>query len=206
MALVVAVPVALILLILVAMPRGGEYPLEFSRATQPFDRSGFEHKQRGGGGAAAAAVAAGEQYAVVVDAGSTGSRVHVFKFLAGKGGALELQFDKFEQLRPGLSSYADDPPAAAKSLKPLLDLAMATVPKALQPSTHVMVGATAGLRLLPDGKADVILDEVRRQEVAPCMRVWLLSLEGTGGLCACWRSGGAREWRRCGWRGLQRSR
>ena len=27
--------------------------------------------------------------------------------------------------------------------------------------THVMVGATAGLRLLPDGKADVILDEVR---------------------------------------------
>ena len=50
----------------------------------------------------------------------------------GPGGGLELQFDKFEQLKPGLSSYADNPPGAAASLKPLLDLALQTVPKALQ--------------------------------------------------------------------------
>ena len=59
------------------------------------------------------------------------------------------------------SSYADSPEEAAKSLAPLLELALTTVPKALQPQTRVMVGATAGLRLLPDGKADVILDSVR---------------------------------------------
>ncbi|KAI8110376.1 hypothetical protein M9435_002051 [Picochlorum sp. BPE23] len=98
-------------------------------------------------------------YAVVIDAGSTGSRVHVFKFLHVRG-ELELNFDEFEQLKPGLSSYADNPEDAAKSLQPLLEKALATVPKSKQTSTPIMVGATAGLRLLPDGKADVILDHV----------------------------------------------
>ena len=151
-----AVPVLLILGIVILLPRGGDGPLEFSRATEPLGRVGgaLKHKQ-------AAAAAAEEKFAIVVDAGSTGSRVHIFKFLVVDG-AIELQFDKFEQLRPGLSSYAEDPPAAAASLKPLLDLALETVPQSLQASTHVMVGATAGLRLLPDGKADIILAEVRK--------------------------------------------
>ena len=101
------------------------------------------------------------KFAIVIDAGSTGSRVHVFKFLVVRG-ELELSFDEFDQLKPGLSSYADKPKDAALSLKPLLDKAMATVPEAQQKSTPIMVGATAGLRLLPDGKADVILDHVEK--------------------------------------------
>jgi Golgi nucleoside diphosphatase len=32
----------------------------------------------------------------------------------------------------------------------------------LQASTKIKLGATAGLRLLPEGKADIILDEVRK--------------------------------------------
>ena len=132
-------------------PRRSEYPHDFSRS-QPFSRAEYE---RG------AAVGEREKWAVVIDAGSTGSRVHIFKFLIGSGGNLELQFDKFDQLKPGLSSYADKPQDAAKSLKQLVDLAIATVPVSLQASTPIMVGATAGLRLLPDGKADIILDEVR---------------------------------------------
>lgn len=32
----------------------------------------------------------------------------------------------------------------------------------LQAETKIKLGATAGLRLLPEGKADVILDEVRK--------------------------------------------
>ena len=142
----------LIAAVLLLMPRGSPYGAtsEFSRA-QPFSRSHFEDGGKGGGG---------ERYAIVIDAGSTGSRVHIFKFLV-KGGALELQFDKFDQLKPGLSSYADDPPKAADSLAPLLKLAEETIPAAQQASTSIMVGATAGLRLLPDGKADIILEEVR---------------------------------------------
>lgn len=68
------------------------------------------------------------RYAIVLDAGSTGSRVHVFKFEQSASG-LKLISDTFEQLKPGLSSYADDPQAAANSLKPLMQRAVETVPK-----------------------------------------------------------------------------
>lgn len=98
------------------------------------------------------------RYAIVIDAGSTGSRIHIFNFLEG---ALQLQFDKFDQLRPGLNSYADEPPKAAESLEPLLALAEATIPQEQRAATSIMVGATAGLRLLKGNKADVILEEVR---------------------------------------------
>lgn len=43
-----------------------------------------------------------------------------------------LLSDTFEQLKPGLSSFADDPAAAAKSLEPLLAVAVKTVPKDMQ--------------------------------------------------------------------------
>ena len=72
-----------------------------------------------------------ELYAVVFDAGSTGSRVHVVHFKENEG-ILELQNDALQHLKPGLSSYADDPEAAAKSLAPLLDFALKTVPEKLQ--------------------------------------------------------------------------
>lgn len=49
------------------------------------------------------------------------------------------QFDKFDQLKPGLSSYADNPPAAAESLAPLLELAEKTIPKDAQAQTSIMV-------------------------------------------------------------------
>jgi len=99
-------------------------------------------------------------YSVVIDAGSTGSRVHIFKF-EGEGASLALVSDTFEQLKPGLSAYADDPAAAAASLKPLLDKAVASVPEPSRAGTAVVLKATAGLRLLPGGKADAILAAAR---------------------------------------------
>ena len=74
-------------------------------------------------------------YAVVFDAGSTGSRVHVVHFEQVKD-TLELQSDSLQQLKPGLSSYADDPEAAAKSLEPLLEHALKMVPQDLQVCSH----------------------------------------------------------------------
>mmetsp|Transcript_4525 Transcript_4525/g.7673 ORF Transcript_4525/g.7673 Transcript_4525/m.7673 type:complete len:453 (+) Transcript_4525:180-1538(+) len=99
------------------------------------------------------------RYAIVFDAGSTGSRIHVFKFQLGKAG-LQLLSDTFEQLKPGLSSFADDPVKAAASLQPLIDTALKTVPKALQAITPVSLKATAGLRLLSGDKANKILEAV----------------------------------------------
>lgn len=51
-------------------------------------------------------------------------------------GKLELDTDTFEQLKPGLSSFADDPAAGAKSLDPLLTVALSTVPEELQVGTN----------------------------------------------------------------------
>lgn len=64
---------------------------------------------------------------VVIDAGSTGSRIHIFKF-KGAGKDLQLLSDEFHAIKPGLSSYADDPAAAASSLKNLLQQALDAVP------------------------------------------------------------------------------
>ena len=91
-----------------------------------------------------------------------GSRVHVFRFGHATGGTPELEDDTFEAVKPGLSSYAGDPSAAATSLQPLLDLALKTVPASKHATTTLTVGATAGLRLLPDGQADDILEAVRK--------------------------------------------
>lgn len=103
-----------------------------------------------------------KRYAVIFDAGSSGSRVHVFCFnqqldLVPMGQDLEL----FLQRKPGLSGYAKDPEAAANSLSDLLEKAQAAVPKELRYNTPVRVGATAGLRQLEGDTSDRILQAVR---------------------------------------------
>lgn len=46
-------------------------------------------------------------YTIVFDAGSSGSRIHVYQFTR-KTGKLEMLYELFEQVKPGLSSYAAD--------------------------------------------------------------------------------------------------
>lgn len=70
-------------------------------------------------------------YHIVVDAGSTGSRVHIFTF-ERSGKSLQLISDNFKQLKPGLSSYSDQPQKAAESLEPLMQEAFKSVPADLQ--------------------------------------------------------------------------
>jgi apyrase len=139
--LLVSVPLVLVFLIVLLMPGGATRSSDHFRRSQPFAEA---------------------RYAVVVDAGSTGSRVHVFTFQDDGSGALDLLDVAFKQLKPGLSSFGADAAGAAESLRPLLDAAVAAVPAAARAATPVMVGATAGLRLLPGGEADAILAEVRR--------------------------------------------
>ncbi|CAJ0876654.1 7434_t:CDS:2 [Entrophospora sp. SA101] len=100
------------------------------------------------------------QYALIIDAGSTGSRIHVYRFNYCKS-APELEDEIFAHIEPGLSAYADDPDAAARSLDGLLKIALENVPKGLYNCTPVAVKATAGLRLLGTEKSSRILEAVR---------------------------------------------
>ncbi|KAI8363940.1 nucleoside phosphatase GDA1/CD39 [Blakeslea trispora] len=97
----------------------------------------------------------------MIDAGSSGSRVHVYKFKVCSGDP-ELEDEVFHMLEPGLSSYAEDPTAAAESLKELMNIAVESVPKERQACTPIAVKATAGLRLLGQEKSDRILKSVRK--------------------------------------------
>lgn len=73
-----------------------------------------------------------------------------------------LKSEVFLAIKPGLSSYVDDPEAAAQSLVPLLELAMSTVPEKSRKITPLNLKATAGLRLLGEQRSQAILDEVEK--------------------------------------------
>lgn len=125
-----------------------------------------------------------EKYAVIFDAGSTGSRVHVFRFDPNMD-LLRIgqDFEFYDKTNPGLSSYADDPQAAALSLKPLLLEGQAVVPEELRPQTPVKLGATAGLRMLKNGASDEILQAVRdlfkNESSLEYKAEWVSILEGS---------------------------
>lgn len=99
-------------------------------------------------------------YVIMVDAGSTGSRVHIYEFNTCQSPPILLN-EKFEQIKPGLSSYDTDTKGAAESLDSLLKTALNTIPKEKQGCTPIAVKATAGLRLLGKEKSDNILNEIR---------------------------------------------
>jgi guanosine-diphosphatase len=99
----------------------------------------------------------------MIDAGSTGSRIHVYKF-NNCGAAPELESEEFKMTGKevgGLSKYKDDPQAAAESLDALMKVAMDTVPDALKGCSPIAVKATAGLRMIGTESAQKILDTVR---------------------------------------------
>ncbi|KAF9945276.1 Guanosine-diphosphatase, partial [Modicella reniformis] len=100
------------------------------------------------------------QYVLMIDAGSSGSRIHAYRFNYCKASP-ELENELFEHIEPGLSKYDHDAEAAAESLDPLLHAVMKEIPKFLHMSTPIAVKATAGLRMLGSVKSENILKAVR---------------------------------------------
>ena len=101
------------------------------------------------------------KYAIVFDAGSTGSRVHVYEFQFCGNKLLNLLDEVFEQTKPGLSAFPENPDDAVESLVPLLRRAWRRVPRNLRKCTPIVLKATAGLRLLPAEKVVNILGNVK---------------------------------------------
>lgn len=103
----------------------------------------------------------------MIDAGSTGSRIHVYKF-NNCGPTPELENEEFKMTEKkeggsGLSSYKTDAEGAARSLDPLMQVAVDTIPEAYKSCTPIAVKATAGLRFLGDEMSRSILDAVRHR-------------------------------------------
>uniref|UniRef100_A0AAY4B1K6 nucleoside diphosphate phosphatase n=1 Tax=Denticeps clupeoides TaxID=299321 RepID=A0AAY4B1K6_9TELE len=101
-------------------------------------------------------------YGVMFDAGSTGTRIHIYKFIQKDPVGLPvLDNEMYHAVKPGLSAYADKPEEGGETIRLLLRVAKKTIPKPEWPHTPVVLKATAGLRLLPPEKAKALLDEVK---------------------------------------------
>ncbi|CAO2829586.1 unnamed protein product [Amaranthus hypochondriacus] len=107
----------------------------------------------------------GRKFGIIIDGGSTGSRIHVFEY------RIEAGVPKFDftpnghsslKVNPGLSSFEDDPEGAGESLMKLLDFGKRIVPRELWGDTEIKLMATAGLRLLDLKVQDRILESCRR--------------------------------------------
>ncbi|KAF2871534.1 guanosine-diphosphatase [Massariosphaeria phaeospora] len=141
-------------------------------------RDGFSRAAAGGGNTAAPGADAKcttsyskekplIQYALMIDAGSTGSRIHVYKFNnCGPTPELESEIFEMTEKKPGgsgLSSFDDDAEGAAESLDVLMNKAVDSVPDSYRSCTPVAVKATAGLRKLGDLKSNNTLKAVRQR-------------------------------------------
>lgn len=103
-------------------------------------------------------------YLAMIDAGSSGCRAHVYRY--GKLGSMDgplyiLPNHQSKKVKPGLSTFANNPEDAGKSLQGLVDFLKEQVPEADWSVTPIWLKATAGLRMLPTEKSEAILDSVR---------------------------------------------
>jgi Golgi nucleoside diphosphatase len=104
-------------------------------------------------------------YAIVVDAGSSGSRAHVYRY--GKldsstGNLYVLPKHSSYKVKPGLSSFASSPNSAGPALEPLIDFLKKEVPEDSWSTTPIWLKATAGLRMLDSSQSAQILVSVRQ--------------------------------------------
>ncbi|XP_033985934.1 ectonucleoside triphosphate diphosphohydrolase 7-like [Trematomus bernacchii] len=109
-------------------------------------------------------------YGVVVDCGSSGSRVFVYYWPPHNGNPhtlLDIRQMKdrdrkpvVKKIKPGISTLATSPTRASDYLYPLLSFAAAHVPRSKHKETPLYILCTAGMRLLPDSLQTAILEDL----------------------------------------------
>ena len=104
---------------------------------------------------------ASTSYKIYIDAGSTGSRIHLFQNDTAENTTPVITELFTESVSPGLSSFATNPSDAGESLKPLLDdVSTQLKQRGISTVTPVNVYATAGMRLLPVDQQSPIYADV----------------------------------------------
>ncbi|XP_062466370.1 ectonucleoside triphosphate diphosphohydrolase 7 [Pezoporus occidentalis] len=112
-------------------------------------------------------------YGVVVDCGSSGSRVFVYFWPPHNGNPHDLLDIRqmrdhssrpvVKKIKPGISvAAAAAPDQATPYLRPLLQFAAAHVPARKHKETPLYILCTAGMRLLPEGQQAAILEDLVR--------------------------------------------
>ena len=106
-------------------------------------------------------------YAILIDAGSTGSRMYIYKFsLTGEKKVdsvsdVEEVSNSLGKVRPGLSSL-NKLDEISTYLRKFIKEASGIIPKDKQSSTPFIVLATAGMRLLPEADQEAIMNNVKQ--------------------------------------------
>ncbi|KAH8117093.1 nucleoside phosphatase family-domain-containing protein, partial [Phellopilus nigrolimitatus] len=118
---------------------------------------------------------AGRRFGIVIDAGSSGSRLQIYswrdaRLVRSEQGpkayhtlpkvekGTENADDWVRKAEPGISSFGVNPDSVASYLAPLLDHAREHIPPSLHHETSISLLATAGMRLLPQDQKTAVLD------------------------------------------------
>lgn len=111
-------------------------------------------------------------YGIVVDCGSSGSRVFVYFWPPHNGNPHDLLDVKqmrdqsrqpvVKKIKPGISVLATTPDQASHYMRPLLSFAAAHVPVTKHKETPLYILCTAGMRLLPERQQAAILADLVR--------------------------------------------
>jgi len=109
------------------------------------------------------------EQALVFDAGSSGTRIHIFNMRMPPGGAhvpridLSVRDNQTWKVKPGLSHFAehDDLQGCRENIERLVGFANKFVEEDRRKDTPVLLKATAGLRAVPTEKASAVLETVR---------------------------------------------
>lgn len=97
----------------------------------------------------------GPQYAAVIDAGSSGSRLFIYTIEEGEGG-LRVHSLPGMKVTPGLSEFSGREGELGAYLRPLFEEAATSIPEDHHSSTLVYLKGTAGMRLLTPKQQDQV--------------------------------------------------
>ncbi|UKZ82162.1 hypothetical protein TrVFT333_009946 [Trichoderma virens FT-333] len=112
------------------------------------------------------------QYGVILDAGSSGTRVYIYKWKdpskALKQASVsdahvlpKLKLHKSKKIHPGVSTFAENVSAVGPDhLKALIDTALDEIPASQVAQTPVFLLATAGVRFLPKHQQTALLQGI----------------------------------------------
>ncbi|RYH31459.1 hypothetical protein EON65_02645, partial [archaeon] len=99
-------------------------------------------------------------YKVLIDSGSTGSRVYIYRYLR-ENPLLTMREVSHMRARPALSTFYQNRSGLEEQIQLLVNFAHENVANRYHATTAISLKATAGLRTLPITQQDWIITQVR---------------------------------------------